>query len=82
MVTGTNPQRNQQFEKIQRLKTEYQEAGYPVLSMDTKKKELLGLFYREGKLYTQNGGVVVFDHDWRSLATGIVIPHGGSNAKK
>lgn len=74
--TGTHPQRNEQFEKIKRLKAEYQNAGHPVLSMDTKKKELLGLLYREGKLYTQDGGVLVFDHDWRSLATGIAIPHG------
>ena len=76
IATGNHPHRNEQFEKIKRLKTQYQDAGHPVLSMDTKKKELLGLLYREGKLYTQDGGVLVFDHDWRSLATGIAIPHG------
>lgn len=32
--------------------------------------------YREGQLYTQAGGVEVFDHDWKSLATGVAIPHG------
>ena len=31
-----------------RLKKEYLDAGKPVLSMDTKKKELLGNFYRDG----------------------------------
>lgn len=38
LATGEHPQRNQQFENIERLKQEYQAAGNPVLSMDTKKK--------------------------------------------
>jgi Rhodopirellula transposase DDE domain len=38
LATGKHPQRNQQFENIERLKVSYQEAGNPVLSMDTKKK--------------------------------------------
>lgn len=38
--------RNEQFENIQRLKAEYEAAGNPIVSMDTKKKELLGNFYR------------------------------------
>ncbi len=75
IATGNHPQRNEQFKKIKQLKAQYQDAGHPVLSMDTKKKELLGLLYREGKLYTKDGGILVFDHDWRSLATGIAIPH-------
>ena len=38
MATGEHPQRNQQFENIGQLKQSYLEAGNPVLSMDTKKK--------------------------------------------
>lgn len=38
LATGTHPKRNEQFEKIERLKQDYQEAGNPVLSMDTKKE--------------------------------------------
>ena len=37
-ATGSHPQRNEQFENIQRLQQEYQAAGNPVLSMDTKKE--------------------------------------------
>lgn len=37
-ATGSHPQRNEQFETIQRLQQQYQAAGNPVLSMDTKKK--------------------------------------------
>ncbi len=38
LSTGAHPQRNAQFENIHRLVDEYQAAGEPVLSMDTKKK--------------------------------------------
>jgi Rhodopirellula transposase DDE domain len=72
---GQHPDRNQQFEKIARLKQEYLKAGNPILSIDTKKKELLGNFYREGHLLTQ-GVIETFDHDFPSAASGVVIPHG------
>jgi hypothetical protein len=36
---------------------------------------LIGNLYRAGTLYTQ-AVVTTFDHDWSSLATGVVIPHG------
>lgn len=70
-----HPDRNAQFGNIARLKQEYLEAGQPVVSMDTKKKELLGNFYRDGKLYTQQA-IGVFDHDFPSAASGVVFPHG------
>jgi DNA anti-recombination protein RmuC len=43
--------RNEQFEKIQRLRGEYQESENPIISIDVKKKEEIGNFYREGKVY-------------------------------
>jgi hypothetical protein len=70
-----NPNRNAQFENIARLKNEYLRAGLPVISMDTKKKELLGDFYREGKAYTDQT-IEVNDHDFGSAGSGVVIPHG------
>ena len=36
------PQRNEQFEKIARLKQKYQDSPNPIVSMDSKKKEFLG----------------------------------------
>ena len=38
LATGEHPQRNQQFENIERIKASYQVVGHPVLSMDTKKE--------------------------------------------
>jgi len=67
--------RNEQFENIARLKAEYEAAGNPIVSMDTKKKEDLGNFYRDGQLYTREE-LHTYDHDFNSFAEGIVIPHG------
>ena len=58
-----NPNRNAQFKKINRLKKQHLKAGLPVISMDTKKKELLGNFYRDGKIDTQDT-IETNDHDF------------------
>lgn len=51
--------------------------GDPVISVDTKKKELLGGLFREGRLYTHDGVPVKrFDHDYPHLAEGKIVPHG------
>ncbi len=68
------PMRNEQFENIFRLKAEFEAAGNPILSMDTKKKEHLGNFYRKGHLYTLEE-LRTYDHDFASLAEGVIIPH-------
>lgn len=66
--------RNEQFENIAQLKATYIAAGNPVVSMDTKKKEYLGNFSREGQVYTQ-AAFQTYDHDFASFAEGIVMPH-------
>jgi hypothetical protein len=73
--TGTCKSRDEQFEIIAGLRIEYQDAGNPIISIDTKKKELMGNLYRDGKLYTLEVQKV-FDHDFPHLAYGIIIPHG------
>ena len=71
----TVPHRNEQFENIAALKVAYAVAGNPVVSIDTKKREYLGNFYRDGHLYTQHE-IQTYDHDFNSFAEGIIIPHG------
>ena len=73
--TGICKYRDEQFKIIAELRVEYQAAGNPIISIDTKKKELIGNLYRDGKLYTLEVQRV-FDHDFPHLADGIVIPHG------
>lgn len=72
---GSTENRNEQFENIDCLKQEYFSNGQPVISMDSKKKELIGNLYREGSIYTTEP-IEVLDHDFPSLATGVAIPHG------
>lgn len=67
--------RDAQFRNIARLKQAYLASPDPILSIDTKKRELLGNFYRAGRLLT-TATVRTFDHDFPSYADGVVIPHG------
>jgi hypothetical protein len=69
------PYRNEQFEKISELKSLFLDAGMPVLSIDTKSKELMGNFYRKGQYYAQRHRLVN-DHDFKSHAQGVLVPHG------
>jgi hypothetical protein len=75
LVMGGGLNRDQQFCNIARLKKQYQEAGDPVISIDTKKRELVGDFFRPGLAYTTQT-IGVYDHDFPSFADGVVIPHG------
>jgi hypothetical protein len=72
---GQHPDRNAQFENIGRLRREYQAAGDPIISIDTKKEELLGNFHRAGTTYTEQTAET-FDHDFGSAGQGKLIPHG------
>jgi Rhodopirellula transposase DDE domain len=67
--------RDAQFNLIGLKKTEFIAKNLPVLSIDTKKKEFIGNLYREGKCYTKESALV-YDHDFPSLAKGVLIPHG------
>lgn len=72
---GDSADRDEQFGVIAGWTRAYLDRGDPVLSMDTKKRELIGNFYRPGVLLTREP-IRVFDHDFPSRADGVVIPHG------
>ena len=67
--------RNKQFEHIAKIKKQFIRKKLPVLSIDTKKKELIGNFFREGKAFCKKA-LGVLDHDFNSFAEGIAVPHG------
>jgi hypothetical protein len=50
-------------------------AGQPVISVDTKKKELIGNFKNAGQSWCQEAEVVN-DHDFATDATGKAVPYG------
>lgn len=78
---GEHEARDAQFANIARIKREYLDSPDPILSIDTKKRELLGTFYRDGRVYTRRG-LLAFDHDFPSYATGVVIPYGLYDLKR
>jgi len=71
---GGHVDRNAQFERIAELRKLYKSEGNPVISVDTKKKELIGNLSRNGKIYTTET-IEVYDHDFTSLAEGVAVPH-------
>ena len=77
LITGqVDPQqRDQQFRHIDALRRHAQAQGNPVLCVDTKKKELLGWLHRPGQCYS-TAVQGVYDHDFRHLAQGLLVPHG------
>ena len=73
--------RNEQFEKIATLRQEYMQSDNPIVSVDAKKRELIGDLYRAGEVYSKEE-IASYDHDFPYLATGIAIPHGIFDLKK
>ena len=72
---GQSADREAQFQRMNGLKRHFLARGWPVLSIDTKKKELLGRFERRGQAWT-NDRLRAWDHDFPSSSWGKVIPYG------
>jgi Rhodopirellula transposase DDE domain len=74
--TGTDqPQRDRQMRYISRVKRLFMAAGYPVISVDTKKKELIGNFKNAGRVWRQQAEEVNA-HDFRQAAVAKAVPYG------
>jgi hypothetical protein len=72
-----HPDRDDQFRYINKLAKEFLAAGDPVISVDTKKKELVGQFAQAGKEWHPQGEPVdVSTYDFPSEADGKAIPYG------
>jgi hypothetical protein len=81
---SSNPDRNAQFEFINATAAQRLAEGEPVISVDTKKKELIGDFRNGGKEYQPKGSPVpVQVHDFITDSLGRATPYGvydlGSN---
>lgn len=78
LQVGTpNPNRNEQFEFINKKVKQFTEAGDPVISVDTKKKENIGKFKNNGQEYRKKGDPrKVLDHDFPIPELGKVSPYG------
>jgi hypothetical protein len=70
-----SPERDRQFQYLRHHCQQFTLEGLPVISVDSKKKELVGLFKNAGQVWSREP-LPVNDHDFRSQAKGIAIPRG------
>ncbi len=75
LSAGSHPDRDKQFGIIEQFRQQFSAAGDPIISVDTKKKELIGLFKNQGQVWCHEAKKVK-DHDFRSEALGIAAPYG------
>jgi hypothetical protein len=71
----SSPFRDQQFGMLNQQRQAFTRSGYPIISVDTKKKELVGQFKNSGRVWSREP-IRVQDHDFRSQAQGMAIPYG------
>ena len=69
------PGRDEQFRYISSQRRTFSEAGLPVLSVDTKQKELIGEFRNRGKAWCRQAAAVN-EHDFTSTAECRAVPFG------
>jgi hypothetical protein len=73
----THPDRNAQFEHINATADDFLQRAQPVISVDTKKKELIGDFKNNGREWQpQNTPEKALVHDFPQDAMGKAIPYG------
>jgi hypothetical protein len=70
-----DPDRDRQFRVLARRRRFFLKRGWPIISVDTKKKELIGNFKNPGRTWRQQARAVL-DHDFPSMASGRGIPYG------
>jgi hypothetical protein len=70
-----HPDQNRQFRYIGRVKQLFAAAGHPIISVDAKKKELIGNFKNSGRVWCREAAVVDV-HDFPGDAEGRAVPYG------
>ena len=75
LAGSQHPDRNLQFEYIAAQKAAFRAQGLPIISVDTKKKELIGNFKNPGQEWCQTARAVN-DHDFEQEALGKAVPYG------
>lgn len=75
LTSASHPDRDKQFRYIRRVKQLFLTAGHPVISVDTKKKELIGCFHNPGRQWRRQPDQVNV-HDFRQDSLGRAVPYG------
>ena len=80
LASKQHPERDQQFQHIYEQRATHQAADQPVISVDTKKKELVGNFKNPGQIWCRDLEMVNV-HDFRKDAVGRAVPYGIYNSQ-
>ena len=75
LPTDSSPNRDQQFQYIAEMRNSFQSRNHPIISVDTKKRELVGNFKNQGTRWCRSPNLVN-DHDFRTDSIGVAIPYG------
>lgn len=76
MVTPeSSKKRDCQFTYISQMRQSFHEQGWPIISIDTKKRELIGNFKNNGTLWCKKA-LGVNAYDFKTLSEGVLIPYG------
>jgi len=75
LTTSGSSDRNLQFDYIADLRERFQHGHMPIISVDSKKRELVGNFKSSGARWDREAWAVN-DHDFLSDAIGVAIPYG------
>jgi hypothetical protein len=75
LIKKHNPDRDQQMRYLVRKRRVFVKAGKPVISIDSKKRELVGNFKNKGRTWRKTRKDVL-ENDYPSDADGIAIPYG------
>jgi len=67
--------RDRQFKSIRRARNRFERQGLPIISVDTKKREMIGLFKNSGVRWAKTA-TSVNDHDFRKDALGVAVSYG------
>jgi len=70
-----DPERDQQMRYLIRQRRVFQKAGFPVISVDAKQRELVGNFKNPGQTYRRKA-LDVLESDYPSQADGVALPYG------
>lgn len=75
IATTVSPRRNLQFEYLVELRSYFQRRHLPIVSVDSKKREMVGNFKNPGRRW-ERAPRRVYDHDFRTDSVGVAIPYG------
>lgn len=75
LCSKSAPDRDAQFARIAKVRNRFAARALPIISIDTKKKEMVGRFKNAGVAWGREP-IHVNDHDFRSYAVGMAVPYG------